>query len=124
MKTVFYLIFFTLASCSVQKGLQGDFMSSCNLYNQTSLKLTLNENGEFQYHFAYNDEIVKGKWILSGDTLILNSDKFLIKRDPISPKIQNTDLADVDKYLVKQNKLFVINKTGMDKNCFLITVKK
>jgi len=95
-----------------------------HLYNQTSLKLTLTELGDFQYFFAYTDEIIKGKWVLSNDTLILKSDKFLIERGPLLPGIQNTDLIGVDKYFVKKDKLFAINKKGISKNCFLILVKK
>ncbi len=120
MKIVFYvsIIILTL-NCSVQKKLHGSFRSSCDLYNQTSLKLILNVNGEFQYQFAYNDEIIKGKWKLSNDTLILKSDIFLIKRDPLSPKIKNSDLVNVDKYKIKNNKLFVINKNGVSTTCYL-----
>lgn len=104
MKIVFYvsIIILTL-NCSVQKKLHGSYKSSCDLYNQTSLNLTLNANGEFQYHFAYNDEIIKGKWEISNDTLTLKSDIFLIKRNPLSPKIKNSDLVDVDKYVFKKN---------------------
>jgi hypothetical protein len=124
MKVALYFSLFILTlSCNVQKKLQGSFRSSCNLYNQTSLKLTLIENGEFQYQFAYNDEQNKGKWEILNDTLLLESAIFLEKREALSPQIKNSDFTGVDKYKIKKNKLFVINKNGISNKCYLIEVK-
>lgn len=101
----------------------GNYKSSCLLYGKTELKLKINNDGTFEYNFVYNEETVFGKWSIVGDTLILNSNQFLIERDSLSPKIKNTNIDNVDKYLIKRNKLVAINKSGLNKNCYLTKTK-
>ncbi len=115
------IIIFSFVGCKTVS--DGNYNSSCMLYGKTELKLKINKDGTFAYNFLYNEETVYGKWTIKSDTLILNSSQFLAKRDSLSPKIKNTDIENTDKYLIKRNKLFVINKSGLSKNCYLTKIK-
>ncbi len=56
---------------------------------------------------------------MSSDTLILASDFFNKTVDSLTPKNKNFDMHGVDKYLIKRNKLFIVNKAGQKKDCYL-----
>ncbi len=122
-KLSFILASFFFISCKSVKISSGKFKSSCYLQTRTELILTLDSDSTFKYEFAFNDEKIVGYWNLQKDTLVLRADKFSETRDRMSPKIKNTDLIDMDLYLVKKNKLYPINKEGVAKECYLEQIK-
>ncbi|GAB4347145.1 MAG: hypothetical protein OHK0038_27160 [Flammeovirgaceae bacterium] len=91
------------------------------------LEISLRNDSSFQYFFAYHeisDEEIKGKWKINKDTLILFSNKFLEKREELSPIVKNTNIDSLDKYLIRGKKLYAINKEGVKKYCYLVHIKQ
>lgn len=130
MKKMRILIFLILGSlmfsCAIsKKTIVGTYTSVCKLHAYPLLKLYLNEDGSFIYKRAYLDKKISGKWELKNDTLILKSRYFSTEFEkPMSPKIKYTSYKDrVDAFLIKREKLFVIDSTlNASKECFLIEV--
>jgi len=54
-----------------------------------------------------------------GDTIILRSEQFNKKVERCTPKVKFSDYDGEDKYLFKNQKLFLLMKTGVDKDCYL-----
>lgn len=106
-----------LSGCVTNSVKYGLFISECKLYDTRAVKLDIKPDQTFQYYFAYNDETVIGKWHVKQDTLILVSEKFLEKREPLNPKIKNSDLATIDAYLIKGKLLKLINLSGISNDC-------
>ncbi len=117
-KIVFCIMTFLLISCKTS--LQNSYKSNYMLYGKPSTILNLNDDNSFQYFFRYNQNEIKGDWKRIKDTLILTSDIFNIKNDTLlRPKVKESDFENVDKYLIKRKKLYLINKNGVDKKHFL-----
>ncbi|PAM95736.1 hypothetical protein B4N84_06470 [Flavobacterium sp. IR1] len=118
MKKVFVFLLFSLFVCckSIKTGV---YFSTCRLYGKSQVTLELNLDKSFVYNFRYYDTAIIGKWKINSDTLILTSDFFYKSMDSLSPQIKNSDMYGVDKYLIIGNKLFIINKNGREKNCYL-----
>ncbi len=123
MKKYYSIVFFLLLGCNTQK-IHTIYKSSCRLYDKNEIELLINSNTEFTYKFAYLDYDIKGNWKKNADTLILYSDKFTEKQEDFTPKIKNTDFIGLDKYLIKNGKLFAINKNGVSQSCFLKSINK
>lgn len=120
--TVFCLlgIFSSCASNSMKFGV---YSSKCRLYDTNALKLHIKTDYTFQYFFAYNDEVITGKWEVKKDTLFLFSEKFLEKREPLSPTIKNSDLEGNDVYIMKGRTLKLVKLSGVSEDCPLILSK-
>jgi hypothetical protein len=106
-----------LSGCASNSVKHGLYISKCKLYDIRAIKLDIKADQTFQYYFAYNDETVIGKWHVKQDTLILVSEKFLERREPLNPKIKNSDLAIIDAYLIKGKLLKLINLSGVSEDC-------
>ncbi|URC11674.1 hypothetical protein [Flavobacterium sp. B183] len=116
MKLIF-LVFGLFICCKSVK--PTTYSSSCMLYGTSEVSLKLNLNKSFIYNFKYADRAIIGKWKVKSDTLILTCDLWTESIDSLSPKIKTSDMYGVDKYLVKGSKLFIINRDGRSKNCYL-----
>lgn len=112
-----FLTLFILISC--KPNVNPLYKSTCILYGESELFLTLEKDNTFIYKFRYNDEIINGYWSVNKDTLILKSDRFEQVLDSFTPKIKNSDIDKLDKYLIRGKKLFLINKDGYTKKCYL-----
>ena len=117
IKTFTYLTVFLLVSC--KPTVYSLYKSKCYLYGESELILTLREDKTFNYEFRYYDEVIKGNWLVKKDTLILKSDRFEQTLDSFNPKIKNSDIDKLDKYLIKGKKLFILNKDGETNKCYL-----
>jgi hypothetical protein len=104
------------ASSSIKHGL---YKSKCQLYDLSALKLNIKPDQTFQYYFASNDDTIIGTWQVKQDTLFLISNKFLEKREPLTPKIKNSDLVNIDAYIIKGKVLKLINSVGVTDDCSL-----
>ncbi|WP_264538216.1 hypothetical protein [Flavobacterium sp. N1736] len=114
------LIFLVLGLCICCKSIKTTtYFSTCRLYGKSEVTLKLNLDKSFIYNFRYNDKEIVGKWKMKSDTLILTSDIWSESIDSLSPKIKASDIYGVDKYLIKGNKLFIINKLGRSEDCYL-----
>jgi hypothetical protein len=116
-KTLLFLLFGLFVCCTSIK--PNTYFSTCTLYVKSEVSLKLNRDKSFIYNFRYYDQAIMGKWKVNSDTLILTSDFFNESMDSLSPKIKNSDEYGVDKYLIKGKKLFIINKAGRKKDCYL-----
>lgn len=116
-KTLIFLLFGLFVCCKSIK--TNTYFSTCTLYGKSEVSLRLNLDKSFIYNFTYYDKAIIGKWKVNSDTLILTSEFFNESMDSLSPKIKNSDMNGVDKYLIKGNKLFIINKTGLKNDCYL-----
>ena len=117
IKTFTYLTLFLIVSC--KPTVYSLYKSKCYLYGESELILTLKEDKTFNYKFRYYDEIIYGNWLIKKDTLILKSDKFEQILDSFTPKIKNTDIDNLDIYLIRGKKLLIVNKDGETNNCYL-----
>jgi len=126
-----YILALVLASsgCAViPKKIAGTYKSSCLLYNTPDLIMSLNEDRTFNYRLAFLEDTIKGKWHISGDTLILNSisflDEFIQKTYPDAPKeliprYKYTESHEKDVFLIKGSMLLPLTKEGFNKKCYL-----
>jgi hypothetical protein len=114
---------FLMYGCQSSKIKISNYNSTCWLHTQTDVILKIYENDIFEYSFAYSDEKIIGNWSVKDDTLILFSDKFLEKREDLSPIVKNTNFDGLDKYLIRGKKLYAINKEGVEKHCYLVKLK-
>ncbi|URC11760.1 hypothetical protein [Flavobacterium sp. B183] len=115
--TLIFLFFGLFVGCSPIK--TNTYFSTCVLYGAPEVSLKLNLDKSFIYNFRYSDRAIIGKWKMNSDTLILTCDLWTESIDSLSPKIKTSDMYGVDKYLVKGSKLFIINRDGRSKNCYL-----
>ena len=96
------------------------YFSNCMLYGKSQVSLKLNLDKSFIYNFRYSDKAIIGKWEMNSNTLILTSDSFNEPiMDSLSQIIKTSDIKGEDKYLIKGNKLFIINQIGLKKDCYL-----
>lgn len=112
---------FLIAGCGMTRTtttrIVGNYKSICILYGKPMVVATFNPDGSFIYYLPFNYQAT-GNWHLSGDTLVLHSEKF--QTDTLAPSYKYTNLkGNTDAYLVKGRKLYVINKTGWTKDCYL-----
>lgn len=117
-----YLFFFCLAGCTGFKKITGNYKSSCFLQLYPNVILNVNSDSTFEYRFAYLEEVIKGKWKVSNDTLFLYSERFQqINVNELSPRIKYTDLPGYDGYLIRKKKLYVLTPNKiMEDECYLI----
>ena len=106
-----------LSSCVSTAVKFGVYSSECRLYTRSEIKLHIKPDSTFQYYFAYNEEVISGKWEIKKDTLFLYSKKFSEKREQLSPAIKNSDIKGKDAYIVKGRTLKIINQSGVSENC-------
>jgi hypothetical protein len=114
------LIILLLTGCSAVKPIRvlGTYRSTCVLYTEPSLIATLNEDNSFVYNLPFGEKAT-GTWKLNADTLVLYSDKFQTA-DQLAPTYKFTNLdGQKDAFLVKGSKLYLINKEGSTKGCYL-----
>jgi len=104
-------------SCNTIK--LGSYKSTCTQYHQAELILDLQANNLFSYRFANNPNLISGSWFVVNDTLILKSGHFKTLSDTLFPITKMTDFPNQDKYLIKDRKLFILNKEGKSNVCFL-----
>lgn len=122
MKFKLYLTITTmllLSNCSIFIRVNGDYNSTCVLHFERSVKLNIASNGQFEYKFAYNDEIIKGEWERVGDTLFLTSNRFFPSEN-FTPVTKNTNYSyKQDAYLIRNKKLYILDSLGVRKICYL-----
>jgi len=120
MKKYYMIVFsFLIAGCGMTRTTRivGNYKSNTILYGEYEVVATFNPDGSFIYYLPFNYQAT-GNWHLSGDTLVLHSEKF--QTDTLAPSYKCTDLeGKTDAYLVKGRKLYVINKTGWTKLVYL-----
>lgn len=125
MKCIIFCFTLVLISCSPlsNKQIAGKYISYCILYNQPSLQITLKKDSTFYYKRPLVNQEITGYWTTTKDTVFLKSEVFetsyVNSQSELSPKLKNTDLENRDAYLRKGKKLFAINKSGVDKECYL-----
>lgn len=121
-KILFIIIPFIILSC--KSTLKSTYQSSCFLFGQPEYILKINSSDSFYFKSFLGDSIV-GKWNISKDTLILNSDYFIkkssfdIEKDSILENTKYTEFDKQEKYLIKKRKLFLITKDSISKVCYL-----
>ena len=123
-------ILLVLGGCSAsQKGIVGQYISTCYLQTRPALSAEVFKNGTFIYNLAYAQDTVYGTWYLSGDTLVLSSeyftDEYRFKKFPgipkdLTPTYKFTDRGEQDMYLVKNRKLYPINEFNQLQKCTLV----
>ncbi len=121
MKTKILFLTVLLYGCSPKfSSVTGYYLSYCLLYGDPGVQLNLYQDSTFRYKFAQLDKIITGTWSLNRDTVILHSSSFDEKYNkPLMPIRKNTNLVNVDMYIVKKGKLYEINKDGLSKRCYL-----
>lgn len=117
--TIASLMFILITGCNV-KPLSGLYESTCFAYHEHEVELQIDTPDIFSYKFLYVKDPVNGKWIQREDTLFLYSEKFSNENfSEFTPKLKNTNNKDVDKYIVKNGKLYILDSSGLKKNCYL-----
>lgn len=115
----------TTAACSRKTvDVIGNYESKCVLYLYPSVKLSLEKDSTFKYHFAYREDAISGKWKTIRDTLYLFSLSFGPIVDSFTPVSKNTDLPGKDAYLIRGSKLLKITSNGSTKDCSLAKTEK
>lgn len=118
---LFMLSAFFLFACAPKKNrIIGKYKSTCILHLYPSVILTIDSASQFEYQFAYLKEKIKGNWVIKKDTLFLYAEIFKKQiADPLEPIHKNTDLKEMDAYLIRRNKLLKLSINGVDKSCYL-----
>jgi hypothetical protein len=100
------------------------YKSTCTLYSNSDVILTLNKDSTFLYDIAYHNKKITGTWNINKDTLSLYSKYFSKEyQKPLAPKYKISDFIDKDVYLISGKKLFVISTKGLKRECFLYRTK-
>lgn len=124
-KTSLLLILVVFSSC--KSTIKKTYQSNCFLHGKPEYVLKINENGKFHFR-SFLDDTINGNWILSKDTLTLNSEYFIeassfdIEKDSIVNNKKYTEFDKQEKYLIKRKKLFLITKSGISKECYFETI--
>ncbi|MGD1842668.1 MAG: hypothetical protein ACFB0B_17495 [Thermonemataceae bacterium] len=111
-------------SCTNSKKIVGTYYSTCVLYGEPNVVLTLNEDTTFQYERPYVDENVIGKWEVEKGKLILSAEVFKMKdRGEYAPRVKYTKAENEDIYLIRGKKLLRKSEEGFTKDCYMIKGK-
>ena len=123
MRKIIYLFILPIlySGCSVtNKKLIGTYKSTCILQAYPDVILELDSNNSFSYKFANQNNRIVGSWTRKADTIYLFSKDFNTDvSDPLAPIQKYTTLSKKDGYIIKKNKLLLLNKDGVTEKCFL-----
>ncbi len=129
MRKIICISILSLLLTNCKSSIKKVYYSNCILYGKPEYKLIMKDSLNFEFISSFNDSI-KGRWKINKDTLILESNSFLksdlfdINKDSILKNVKYTVYEKQEKYLIKKKRLFLINKNGIDENCYLLAGKR
>ncbi len=121
MRTILFLSIILLSGCTFRANkIIGQYWGSCYINTAPNVILTIDSSRKFSYHLAYLNDKIEGNWQIKKDTLFLFSSWFKEKPvDLLEPIHKITDLKEMDAFIIKKNRLYVISLHGVTKDCYL-----
>lgn len=112
-----------IIGCSPSIKLGTFYDSECYIHTYPEVRLLFVDDQRYEYRFAYLPEVVSGKWVQTGDTILLNTPPLIfgnLAESEIMLRKNTAYASETDGYLIKRNKLFKLDSIGRKiSECYL-----